>query len=171
MTVVIGIDPGLDGALAVLVDGEVADIIDMPTYWVELANGKRRRRIDCAALEVALLECRAHCLGRDVPSIAVEIPQPRHTDSSTAAFSSGMSWGGMTELIRHLGWVVTLVRPQDWKADMSLTSDKEQCRKRAIAVWPDAADWFARKKDHDRAEAALIGLWWTDHNNRPGGTT
>lgn len=30
--VTIGIDPGLDGAIAVLVDGELADIHDMPTY-------------------------------------------------------------------------------------------------------------------------------------------
>lgn len=159
MTVILGIDPGLDGAVAVLVDGELADIIDMPTYRVEQANGKKRRRIDCAALEAALLECRAHCHGSSVPSIAVEIPQPRPGNGAISAFSSGMSWGGMTELIRRLGWVVTFVTPADWKRDMQLDGDKDRARAIAAALWPEQADLFERKKDHDRAEAALIAYW------------
>ena len=33
---------------------------------------------------------------------------------------------------------------------------------RALALqrWPNMADRFSRKKDHSRAEAALIGAWY-----------
>ena len=34
---------------------------------------------------------------------------------------------------------------------------KDVARSRAIERWPDQVNLFARVKDHDRAEAALIG--------------
>jgi crossover junction endodeoxyribonuclease RuvC len=34
---------------------------------------------------------------------------------------------------------------------------KDAARSEAIRRWPDKAAWFARVKDHGRAEAALIG--------------
>jgi hypothetical protein len=38
-------------------------------------------------------------------------------------------------------------------------SDSETSRARAIETWPAQADLFARKRDHSRAEASLLGLY------------
>jgi hypothetical protein len=46
---------------------------------------------------------------------------------------------------------------------MGVTSDKETSRARAINRWPKWHASFARKKDADRAEAALIALWRHEH--------
>ncbi len=159
--VTIGIDPGLDGAIAVLVDGELADIHDMPTWKETLKGGKKRRRLDCETLEAILRQCRAHCLPADNPVLAIEKPQPRPGNGATQAFSSGVSWGGMVELTRHLGWVVTYVRPQDWRKEIGFHGDKDDARKLAARMWPEMASMFARKKDDGRAEACLIAHWRT----------
>jgi crossover junction endodeoxyribonuclease RuvC len=42
---------------------------------------------------------------------------------------------------------------------MRVTADKDTARTRAIELWPSHAQLFARKKDHGRAEAALIARW------------
>jgi crossover junction endodeoxyribonuclease RuvC len=56
-----------------------------------------------------------------------------------------------------------MVSPAQWKRAMHLTSDKEQSRARALETFPVCAHHFARKKDHGRAEAALIALYGASH--------
>jgi len=48
MTRIIGIDPGLNGAIAVL-NGEHLTIIDMPTMTIE-RNGKSKRQVSASDL-------------------------------------------------------------------------------------------------------------------------
>jgi len=50
-----------------------------------------------------------------------------------------------------------LVRPQKWKKDMGLTSDKAESLDMARELWPAAP--LTRKKDNGRAEALLIAEW------------
>jgi hypothetical protein len=52
------------------------------------------------------------------------------------------------------------VTPQRWKKLMGVTADKNTSRQLAINLWPDQAHLFARVKDVDRAEAALIAEWY-----------
>lgn len=51
------------------------------------------------------------------------------------------------------------VTPAVWKKRLGLSADKERSRALALQTWPGHADLFRRKKDHDRAEAALLALW------------
>jgi len=51
------------------------------------------------------------------------------------------------------------VSPAKWKKALGLNSDGETSRARAIETWPAQAELFARKPDHNRAEAALLGLF------------
>jgi hypothetical protein len=50
------------------------------------------------------------------------------------------------------------------KIQVSLKNPKEPARIRALETWPVFADWFARKKDHNRAEALLLAQWALDGN-------
>jgi hypothetical protein len=58
------------------------------------------------------------------------------------------------------------VSPAKWKRALGL-SDAETSRAKAIETWPTQAGLFARKRDHNRAEAALLGLYGLKHDAPP----
>ena len=49
--------------------------------------------------------------------------------------------------------------PSRWKRYYGLNRDGEASRRRALGLFPASAASFARKKDHHRAEAALLARW------------
>jgi crossover junction endodeoxyribonuclease RuvC len=54
-----------------------------------------------------------------------------------------------------------MIAPPVWKRAAGIAPGKENkdsARAKAIARWPSHAEMFARKKDIDRAEAALIAV-------------
>jgi hypothetical protein len=52
---------------------------------------------------------------------------------------------------------LTIIEPTAWKKIHNLRgSEKEASRQRALQLFPSAHALLARKKDHGRAEAALI---------------
>ena len=58
-----------------------------------------------------------------------------------------------------MGWSIGY--DNTWKRDIGAKAkEAEDIRALAIQTWPQQADRFARKLDHNRAEAALIGLWF-----------
>src|SRR5258708_2490068 len=83
---------------------------------------------------------------------------PRQGVSST--FKFGRAVGLVDGVIGAELVPVAYVSAAVWKRHFGLGSDKEQSRQKAIEIWPaSAAELLARKKDHGRAEAALIPLW------------
>jgi hypothetical protein len=54
------------------------------------------------------------------------------------------------------------VSPAKWKKALGLNSDGETSPARAIETWPAQAKRFGRKRDHSRAEAALLGMHGLD---------
>jgi crossover junction endodeoxyribonuclease RuvC len=152
MTVILGIDPGLDGAVAVLTeDGELLRIEDMPT----LLDGAKGRRAVNPALFASIVysthAARAFC----------ELVGPRPTDGSAAGFGFGRSRGIIEGVLAAAGVPLTMIAPPTWKRSAGIApgrENKDSARSVAIARWPSQAALFARKRDCDRAEAALIGL-------------
>lgn len=66
-------------------------------------------------------------------------------------------WAGA--LAAH-GVRTTLVTARAWKGAAGLEGvPKDAARAAAVAELPAAAPLLARKKDHGRADALLIGLW------------
>lgn len=160
MTVHVGIDPGMSGAIAILVDGELLEVVDMPTIPA-IVNGKKRRHLDPQGVEQVLRSAVHH--DRDsTPVLVVEKPQPRHSDSSHGAFASGTSWGMLLEIMRNTGWVTSIVRPQVWKKHYGLSADKVEAVEYAAAKFPPVSDLFYGPKGgakDGRAEAALIAAF------------
>jgi crossover junction endodeoxyribonuclease RuvC len=150
---VIGIDPGIEGAAAVL-DGHRADgtseivaLYDPPT----IGEGAHRR-IDAANLADLL---RAHT---PYALAVVEQAASRPGQGVSSTFKFGQSYGTILGVVGALAIPVRHVTPAKWKKALGLSGDGEASRARAIETWPVSADLFARKRDHNRAEAALIGL-------------
>jgi crossover junction endodeoxyribonuclease RuvC len=150
-SLVLGIDPGAHGAIALLDEtGELLDVLDMPS--TPEANGR-------SATNAPLL---AGILARAHARIAFcEFVGARPTDANVAAFAFGRARGVIEGCAGALGLPIVFLTPQTWKrlADIPAgTENKDVARTRAIAKWPSHADLFARKSDVDRAEACLIGL-------------
>jgi crossover junction endodeoxyribonuclease RuvC len=74
----------------------------------------------------------------------------------SSTFRFGASYGTMLRH-RRVGNSGPPCVPPKWKKALGLNSDAETSRARAVETWPTRADLCARKRDHNRAEAALLG--------------
>ena len=149
---VIGIDPGLGGALALLTsDGVLLDLDDMPV----LADGAAGRR----AINAPLLAARVRAWGAG--QAFCELVGPRPGEGAVGAFGFGRSRGIIEGVLGTMGVPVDMVAPSWWKRRIGIppgADKKNVARSEAIRRWPALADRFARKKDDGRAEAALIAV-------------
>lgn len=158
-THILGIDPGLAGALCLLhVQSKAIDqIFDMP-----VTDG----RVDPAKLATIIDLCEFTRTG--VMHAAVELvgSMPRQA----GAFNFGVSTGVVHGVLGALNVPYTLVPPNQWKPAMGLrklpneSQDQNKSRARALAIelWPEHAEVFKRVKDADRAEAALLARYFAN---------
>ena len=147
----LGIDPGANGAIAQFDEsGALFEVHDMPS--TPEANGR-------AATNAPLL---ATILAKTHATRAfVELTGARPTDAKKAAFAFGRARGCIEGVCGALGIPVVFIAPVVWKRLANIppgVENKDLARTRAIAKWPDHAEWFKRKCDVDRAEACLIAV-------------
>lgn len=145
---ILGIDPGATGALALLTDaGELLRAADMPVVEI---NGKRR----VSAAELSRL-IREWAPQRTIIEQVGAMPG----QGVASMFAFGYSAGVLEGACVGLGVPVSFVRPDVWKRAMRVTKDKGACRLMAQRTWPAQSALFARVKDDGRAESALVGLY------------
>jgi hypothetical protein len=149
--VIVGIDPGKTGAIALVTDtGELFDVIDMPNTG-PVGVGAALRKYNPGTYNTA-----NHFKRLAVVEAVHAMPK----QGVTSSFNFGVGYGAILGGLGALGIPVTLISASKWKRDMGLTSDKNLSRRRAVERWPADAARFARVKDDGRAEAALIAEWW-----------
>ncbi|QNH21237.1 hypothetical protein HEP73_02149 [Xanthomonas sp. GW] len=154
MRLTFGIDPGLTGAIATLIDGEAGLILDMPTAQVG-----DWREVDARALALWIREQRAAHPGAYV-SACIEKVGAFPGDGGTSAFRFGDSYGGARAVLQVLGIPYTRAIPAVWKRRFGLLGqDKDAARLLALQRFPSAADALKRKKDNGRADALLLALY------------
>ncbi len=138
---VLGIDPGLTGALAVFDPARPGAVVvhDMP-----VAGGM----VDAA--ELARLVCEIGPTEAVVEQVA-----SRPGQGVASIFKFGTCYGAALATVAAMGIPARLVPPTRWKKHFRLGADKEDARALAVRLWPGCPA-FSRKKDHGRAEAALI---------------
>lgn len=88
---------------------------------------------------------------------AIERVGARPGQGVTSMFDFGYSTGVVTGACAGAGVPVTVLLPALWRAWAGLRGNKSDARARAAEMFPDHAKALARKKDHGRAEAILIG--------------
>ena len=153
MTLVVGIDIGNAGAIALLeTSGELREVFDMPV----LADGPAGRR----NLNAPLL---AEIVAKSHATLAfVEYVGARPGEGAVGAFAFGRSRGVIEGVMAALGLPVAFLTPPVWKRSVGIAPGKvgakDAARSEAIRRWPDHAAQFARVKDDGRAEAALIAV-------------
>lgn len=177
---VIGIDPGLSGALCLLEDGALVAVRDMPVMAKGKGGGLVKNEVNPAGLAAVLREWLAGIANASEVRIVVELvnsrptagpPQPcpvckrdRKALGSSSVFSMGDTGGCIRGVLAALGLPVEWVGPATWKRHFQLpggAAQKEVARAHAIKLFPNAD--LARKKDHNRAEAILLARWYVDN--------
>lgn len=150
---VIGIDPGLNGAIASW-DGLTLNLLSVPT----LKAKSRGREVNWEKLYDDFYSIfDPEYLIIDNAFIERVHAMPRQGVSSM--FKFGYIAGGLRMLVAGYRIPITLVTPQKWKKAMGLSSSKDEARALASELFPDYASAFARKKDDGVAEAALIAYY------------
>jgi crossover junction endodeoxyribonuclease RuvC len=144
----IGIDPGRTGALAAIDHhtGDLIDIADMPVIG---------KHVSAAGVAAWLADMAHHGTLVVVLEDVTSSPQM----GVVSAFSFGRSKGVVEGCVLAAGWPLHHVTPAQWKRQVGLRADKDAARQLATNTWPTYAQWFARKKDDGRAEAALLAGW------------
>jgi crossover junction endodeoxyribonuclease RuvC len=148
--IIIGIDPGLSGAIAFYnTDTHEVTVHDMPT--VEVKRGAKAKREIAPALVAKALMSRG-----PVHAAFVERVGAMPGQGVSSVFSFGYSTGVVIGALAALEIYTTIIPPQTWQKSMAVRGGKEGSRARAMEIWPGQADLFKRVKDDGRADASLI---------------
>lgn len=153
--VILGIDPGMKGALAFYGEGpldqsEYFTVFDMPVF---VGGKKQKPAVDAAGV--------ASIIEKFQPKFAmVEKVNAMKGWGIGSCFRFGESYGVVRGVLAALKISTHLVAPQTWKKHFGLPGgNKEASRRLVIERWPQCASLFARVKDEGRAEAALIAAY------------
>lgn len=145
----LGVDPGLGGAVVLLVDNTPIEWMRMPTLTV----GKSRR-VDAAALREFLSDY------DDVGHAYVELVHAMPGQGVASMYAFGHACGAVEGVLAALHIPITLVRPQGWKKAAGLIgTDKDAARSRAIQLWPSWSELGKKGEGQALADAALIALF------------
>lgn len=144
-----GIDVGVTGAIAALdADARLIGLVDLETTrygkfaWTEPMH--------------LLRFIREHSDGNSRAWVEYVAPMPKLGVIASAGM--GRTHGSVLAALQVAGIPFEMVSPQAWKRRLNVSSDKDSTLGMARVKFPNV-DHFDRKKDHNRAEAALIAYF------------
>jgi crossover junction endodeoxyribonuclease RuvC len=146
----LGVDPGIRGGLAIVCVGVsgvwLVDAIDIP-----VAGSGAKERVNVLAARRWIV--------RNVPRHAIiERAQAMPKQGASSGFKYGRAVGAIEAVIACCAIPLAIIEPSTWKKFHQLRGGDKEAGQRALQLFPAAHALLARKKDHGRAEAALIAL-------------
>ena len=162
--IIIGIDPGIAGAICFFSEGNVIDVIDMPT----MAEGKKnKRQVNGRQIfnEITLIKNKFF---NQKISVVVEQVSAMPGQGVTSMFNFGQSFGVIKGICSAMELPIFYVRPVKWKKYFNLiNSEKDASRAKAIEMFPKISHKLSKKKDNTTADAILIAQYFqtTSENN------
>jgi crossover junction endodeoxyribonuclease RuvC len=142
---ILGIDPGLDGGLAII-DGSSIELLE--TIPTQTKGGFIKRQVDAQKLSNIL---------RVYPDLVcyLEGVASRPGQGVASVFSFGDTYGAIRGVLGALNIPVYSVSPSKWKKALEVSS-KEDSLKASKDLFPSVQ---FKKKDHNIAEALLIAYY------------
>ena len=154
---IIGIDPGLSGAIAILENNRVLKIFDMPV----MSEGKKNKRQLNSAQLVKLLS--DYISDKDEVSVVVEQVNAMPGQGVTSMFNFGQTFGAIKGICAALELPIFFVRPSKWKKHFELiNASKDSSRTKAIEMYPKLSNQLAKKKDVNKSDAILIARFYSE---------
>jgi len=154
---ILGIDPGLSGAIAILEDKKVVGIFEMPV----MAEGKKnKRQLNSAQLVNIIKE---NIGNNDETAVVVEQVNAMPGQGVTSMFNFGQTFGAIKGVCAALELPIFFVRPSKWKKHFELiNSSKDSSRTKAIEMYPYLSNQLSKKKDVNKSDAILIARFYND---------
>jgi crossover junction endodeoxyribonuclease RuvC len=158
---IIGIDPGITGAFAVI-DGSVVLVDDLPVHNTQHGrSAKVRSELDLHTLRDTLNS-------PAIERVFIERVAARPGQGVTSMFRFGEASGALYGLVVGLGLAVTFVTPQEWQKHHRIGASPDAARQRAAQLYPHLSAKLARKRDQHRADALLIAVYGLTAERRQG---
>ena len=155
--IIIGIDPGLSGAIAILDDKKVLSIFEMPV----MAEGKKNKRQLNSAQLVNII--RENIKKNEEAVVVVEQVNAMPGQGVTSMFNFGQTFGAIKGVCAALELPIFFVRPSKWKKHFDLiNSSKDSSRTKAIEMYPLIAQQLSKKKDVNKSDAILIARYYNE---------
>jgi len=154
---IIGIDPGIQGALAILDNEKVIDIVDLPV----MSEGKKnKKQLNGAYLSDYL---KKHILNIENTVVVVEQVNAMPGQGVTSMFNFGQTFGVIKGICAALKIPIYFVRPSKWKKHFDLIrSSKDASRTKVIEMYPSLSNLLSKKKDVNKSDAILIARFFSE---------
>ena len=154
---ILGIDPGLSGAIAILEKKKVLSLFDMPV----MAEGKKNKKQLNSAQLVDII--RENSIGDDEIVVVVEQVNAMPGQGVTSMFNFGQTFGAIKGVCAALNLPIFFVRPSKWKKYFELiNSSKDSSRTKVIEMYPSLSSQLSKKKDVNKSDAILIARYYYD---------
>ena len=154
---IFGIDPGLSGALAILDEKKIFEVIDLPT----MSDGKKnKKQLNSAHLSKYI---QSNIIDLNKSAVVVEQVNAMPGQGVTSMFNFGQTFGAIKGISASLNLPIYFVRPSKWKKHFELlNSSKDASRTKAIEMYPAFADQLSKKKDVNKSDAILIARYFSE---------
>ena len=154
---IIAIDPGINGAICFFENGEVKDVIEMPT----MAEGKKNKRQVNGHQMYNELSYRIKKYNMHNINVVVEQVSAMPGQGVTSMFNFGQSFGVIKGICAAMQLPIFFVRPIKWKKHFELiNTQKDASRTKAIEMFPKISSILSKKKDSNKADAILIASFY-----------
>ena len=154
---IIGIDPGISGAICFFQNGEITDVIDMPS----MADGKKnKRQINSQQVFNEISERIINIPKKEI-IVVIEQVSAMPGQGVTSMFNFGQSFGVLKGICSAMQLPMYFVRPAKWKKYFNLiNSQKDASRTKAIQIFPYISTRLSKKKDANKADAILLASFF-----------
>ena len=152
---IVGIDPGLSGAIAILENNKILNLYDMPV----MPEGKKNKRQLNSAQLVSIIKENTK-IGEE-KAVVVEQVNAMPGQGVTSMFNFGQTFGAIKGISAALDLPIYFVRPSKWKKHFELiNSSKDASRTKVIEMYPSLSNQLSKKKDVNKSDAILIAKFF-----------
>ena len=156
---IIGIDPGISGAICFFENGRIIDVIDMPS----MAEGKQNKRQVNGSQIYNEIKNRTANIEKKHICVVIEHVSAMPGQGVTSMFNFGQSFGVLKGICSAMQLPMYFVRPAKWKKYFNLIkTQKEASRTKVIEIFPEISTKLSKKKDTNKADAILIASFFNN---------
>ena len=166
--IILGIDPGVSGAISVLRYKKIIEVYEMPT----MIDGKKNKR-QVNGAEVTNIFNKVIKQNLDLTDdrtendinikVVVEHVTAMPGQGVTSMFNFGQSFGVIKGVCSAMQLPIYFVRPTKWKKYFNLIkTEKDASRTKAIEIFPYISSKLSKKKDCNKADAILIASFFNN---------
>ncbi len=154
---IIGIDPGIKGAICILKDGIILDVFDMPIMSV---GKKNKSQVNGSQIYNEIRKAIISEDKKDV-KVVIELVSAMPGQGVTSMFNFGQAFGVLKGIFSAMQIPMDFVSPVKWKKYYNLiNTQKDSSRTKAIEFFPYISSKLSRKKDANKADAILIASFY-----------